>query len=203
MAEVAFNGVRSNKNNGLGTKRPAKKDPPTATLFKTAPLADGPGASDGDLEIMEGGIVDAVDGEADAGGGELMVVGDGGDATGVVVVLLGAGAETGGLEVGGEEVVAGGVATGLGGGADVGVVALLGAGAETRGLEVGGEELVAGGVATGVGGGAEVGVVACGGDFVGEEVGEEVGDCAMVEAKNNDISIKTTTFEPAIVKEKS
>ena len=89
----------------------------------------------------------------DAGGGELTVVGDGGDATG-------------GLEVGG------------GGG--------------------GGGEVV-------VGGGADVGVLAGGtGDFVGEDVGEEVGDCAMVEVKNNTIrTTKARTFELAIVEEKS
>jgi hypothetical protein len=60
--------------------------------------------------MLEGGMLDA-------GGGGLTVVGDGGDATGGVVGLfLGAGGETGGLEVGGGEVA-------VGGGADVGVLA--------------------------------------------------------------------------------
>ncbi|KAJ6754687.1 hypothetical protein OIU79_027323 [Salix purpurea] len=78
------------------TKRPAKKDPPPPTLFKPATLGNGPGASGGEVEIMEGGILDDGDGEDGAGGGELTVVGDGGDVAGGVVVILGAGAETGG-----------------------------------------------------------------------------------------------------------
>ncbi|KAJ7013567.1 LOW QUALITY PROTEIN: hypothetical protein NC653_003276 [Populus alba x Populus x berolinensis] len=124
---------------------------------------NGPGASDGEVEILEGRTLDDGDGEVGAGGGELTVVGDGGDATGGVVVILGAGADTGGLGVG----------------------------------------VVVGVVATGVGGGAGVGVVSGSGDFVGEEVGEDDGDCAMVEVQNNAISTKARAFELAIVKEKS
>lgn len=123
------------------------------------------------MEILEGRTLDDGDGEVGAGGGELTVVGD---ATGAVVVILGAGAETGGLGVG---VVVCSVATGVG--------------------------VVVGVVATGVGGGAGVGVVSGSGDFVGEEVGEEDGDCAMVEVQNNAIRTKARAFELAIVKEKS
>lgn len=72
--------------------------PEPAILFKAAPLCDGSGATDGGVEIEDGGFGGAA---AEGCGGTLTLAGDGAATGGVVI---GEGAETGGSSTGeGEE----------------------------------------------------------------------------------------------------
>ena len=78
-------------------QRATATDPEIANLFKTAPLADGAGASEGGVEMEDGEV--AGDGEEDedgGDGGEIAMEGDGVVSVGgVAVELEGEGAETG------------------------------------------------------------------------------------------------------------